>query len=288
MLAEHGFSALIHFGDPGHSILWDAGVSRIALVENLRLMKIDPASIKKIVLSHGHRDHYAALTDVLSSMALQPEGTEWEEQVTSVEIERWIEGHQINIIAHPAVLRERWWVKDDGTKIGPNFPPPKKAWESAGVNIILSKDPYPLGEGCWTTGHIPRRSFEESGRPTNIYYREGDSFLRDDLEEDQALVINVKEKGLVVLSGCAHAGIVNTVEYAKEISGNNNVLAIIGGFHLASAREDEIQHTIDHIKSLNPKLVVPSHCTGFQAQCHFASQMTDEFIEGIVGAIYTF
>ena len=108
------------------------------------------------------------------------------------------------------------------------------------------------------------------------------------MEEDQALVINVKEKGLVVLSGCAHAGIVNTVEYAKEISGNNNVLAIIGGFHLASASEDEIKQTIDHIKSLNPKLVVPSHCTGFQAQCHFASQMTDEFIEGIVGAIYTF
>jgi 7,8-dihydropterin-6-yl-methyl-4-(beta-D-ribofuranosyl)aminobenzene 5'-phosphate synthase len=81
---------------------------------------------------------------------------------------------------------------------------------------------------------------------------------------------------------------VNTVEYAIEISGNNNVLAIIGGFHLAPANEDEIQQTIEHIKSLSPELVVPSHCTGFQAQCHFASQMPDEFIEGVVGATYTF
>ena len=288
LLAEHGFSALVRLGDSSLSILWDAGVSRTALVENLRRMKIEPASINKVVLSHGHRDHYAALTDALSAMALQPEEREWEEQVTSSEIDRWIEDRQINLIAHPAAIRERWWVKDDGTKVGPYFPPPKQAWESAGANLILSEDPYPLGAGCWTTGYIPRRSFEETGRPTKLHYREGGSFLRDDLEDDQALVINVKEKGLVVLSGCAHAGIVNTVEYAKEISGNVKVLAIIGGFHLASASDDEIQQTIDHIKSLSPKLVVPSHCTGFRAQGHFASQMPDEFIEGVVGATYSF
>jgi 7,8-dihydropterin-6-yl-methyl-4-(beta-D-ribofuranosyl)aminobenzene 5'-phosphate synthase len=288
LLAEHGFSALIHFGDPSHSILWDAGVSRIALVENLRLMKIDHASIKKIVLSHGHRDHYAALTDVLSVMALQPEETEWEEKVTSGEIDRWIEGHQINLIAHPAVLRERWWVKDDGKKVGPYLPPPIQAWESAGSKLIFTEDPYPLGAGCWTTGYIPRQSFEESGRPTKLHYRESAFFVRDDMEDDQALVINVRDKGLVVLSGCAHAGIVNTVEYAKEISGNTKVLAIIGGFHLAFANDEEIQQTIDHIKSLNPQLIVPSHCTGFTAQSYFASQMPDEFIEGVVGATYSF
>ncbi|HEY47679.1 MAG TPA: MBL fold metallo-hydrolase [Anaerolineae bacterium] len=288
LLAEHGFSALIRLGDPAISVLWDGGVSCTALVENLRRMKIDPTSINKVVLSHGHRDHYAALTDVLLAMALQPEEREWEEQVTSSEINRWIEDHQIHLIAHPAVLRERWWVKDDGVKLGPYFPPPIQAWESAGAKMILSKDPYQLGPGCWTTGYIPRRSFEETGRPTKLHYREGDTFVRDDMEDDQALVINVKDKGLVVLSGCAHAGIVNTVEYAIEISGNTKVLAIIGGFHLAPANDDEIQQTIDHIKSLSPKLVVPSHCTGFRAQCFFASQMPDEFIEGVVGATYSF
>jgi 7,8-dihydropterin-6-yl-methyl-4-(beta-D-ribofuranosyl)aminobenzene 5'-phosphate synthase len=221
-------------------------------------------------------------------MALQPEEREWEEHVTSGEIDRWIEGHQKNIIAHPAVLRERWWVKDDGTKVGPYLPPPIQAWQSAGAKIILSEDPYSLEAGCWATGYIPRRSFEETGRPTKLHYREGDSFLRDDMEDDQALVINVKDKGLVVLSGCAHAGIVNTVECAKEISGNTKVLAIIGGFHLALASDDEIHQTIEHIKFLNPQLIVPSHCTGFLAQSYFASQMPDEFIEGVVGATYSF
>jgi 7,8-dihydropterin-6-yl-methyl-4-(beta-D-ribofuranosyl)aminobenzene 5'-phosphate synthase len=108
------------------------------------------------------------------------------------------------------------------------------------------------------------------------------------MEDDQALVINVRDKGLVVLAGCAHAGIVNTVEYAKEISGNAKVLAIIGGFHLALASDDEIQQTIDHIKSLNPRVIAPSHCTGFTAQSYFASQMPDAFIEGVVGATYSF
>lgn len=275
LLSEHGFSALISFGDPDSAILWDAGVSRIALVENLRRMKIDPASIKDVVLSHGHRDHYAAFTDVLTAMALEPEAREWEEQVVVGEIDHWIKDHQINLIAHPAAFRERWWVKDDGTKVGPYFPPPKGAWESAGARVILSEDPYQLGPGCWTTGFIPRRSFEGAGRPAKLHYREGDSFIRDDMEDDQALAINVKDKGLVILSGCAHAGIVNTVEYAIEISGINSVLAVIGGFHLAPAKDDEIRQAIDHIKSLNPKLVVPSHCTGFQALCQFALQMPD-------------
>jgi 7,8-dihydropterin-6-yl-methyl-4-(beta-D-ribofuranosyl)aminobenzene 5'-phosphate synthase len=112
--------------------------------------------------------------------------------------------------------------------------------------------------------------------------------LADNLDEDQALVINVKDKGLVVLSGCAHAGIVNTVNHAREISGIERVWAVIGGFHLTRASDDVIQHTLDHIQAVKPKLVVPCHCTGFRAMCQFAEQMPDVFKEGIVGATYLF
>ncbi len=288
LLAEHGFSALLRLGDANLSILWDAGVSSVALIENLQRMKIDPALIDKIALSHGHDDHYAALTGVLSQMALQPGEKDWQEPVTAAEVEYWIEEHRIPLLAHPAAFRERWGEKDDGTKVGPFKLPPKQEWEAAGAKIILSEGPYQLGPGCWTTGYIPRQSFEKSGRPEKLLYRQGDTFLADDLEDDQAIVINVREKGLVVLSGCAHSGIVNTVNYAKEISGIENVWAIIGGFHIARASDEDIKRTIDNLKAVGPELIVPCHCTGFRAISQFATQMPDVFKEGVVGATYLF
>ena len=93
---------------------------------------------------------------------------------------------------------------------------------------------------------------------------------------------------LLVLSGCAHSGIVNTVEYARQFTGIEEVHAVIGGFHLARADDDEIERTIDYFKSLWPKHIVPSHCTGFKAISRFAQEMPDAFIEGVVGARYLF
>ena len=112
--------------------------------------------------------------------------------------------------------------------------------------------------------------------------------IRDDIDDDQAIVIHVKDKGLVILSGCAHSGIVNTVNYAREISGVDEVWAILGGFHLARANDDELQRTVAEIRRCRPKLIVPSHCTGFNAMCHFAAQMPEAFLPGLVGATYSF
>ena len=195
---------------------------------------------------------------------------------------------RIPLTAHPAAFRERWWLKDDGTKVGPNPAPPRKEWEALGVKVELSETPYQLSPGCWTTGYVPRKSFEKSGRPTKLLYREGGSFNPDDLEEDQAIVINVEGKGLVILSGCAHSGIVNTIQYAREISGVEPVFAVLGGFHLARSNEGEIQFTIDAIRPLAPDVLVPCHCTGFQAMCAFARQLPGAFIPGVVGATYRF
>jgi 7,8-dihydropterin-6-yl-methyl-4-(beta-D-ribofuranosyl)aminobenzene 5'-phosphate synthase len=287
LLAEHGFSALVRLDD-AFTLLWDAGVSRVALVENLRRMHIDPAAIDKIALSHGHLDHYAAMTDVLTAMDLLTMDKEWQQQPDSAQVQQWVESHRKTLVAHPAAFRERWLQKDDGGLVGPFESPSRGAWEAAGVKLVLSADPYQLAPGCWTTGYVPRRSFEDSGRPKKLLYREGDAFLKDDLEDDQAVVINVTGRGLVVLSGCAHAGILNTVEYAREISGVEQVHSVIGGFHLARAEETEIQRTVNHLRSLNPRQLVPCHCTGLRALCQFALQMPGQFIEGVVGATYTF
>ena len=145
-----------------------------------------------------------------------------------------------------------------------------------------------MGPGCWTTGSVPRLSFEKLGGGSTRYYREGDKFIRDYLEDDQSMVINVRGKGLVIVAGCAHAGIVNTVRYAKEVSGVEQVWAIIGGFHLAPASEDDIQRTIDELESdkLRPRMIVPSHCSGFNAIRQFASRMPDEFVLSTVGTTY--
>jgi 7,8-dihydropterin-6-yl-methyl-4-(beta-D-ribofuranosyl)aminobenzene 5'-phosphate synthase len=221
-------------------------------------------------------------------MDLGVESKEWPEPVTSAEINVWMSAKRVPVIAHPAAFRERWWVKDDGTMVGPFVPPPRLEWEALGADIELSKEPYSLGPGCWMTGYIPRRSFEKSGRPTKLLYREGDNFNPDDLEEDQALVFHVEGKGLIVLSGCAHSGIVNTLNYAREVSGVETVWGILGGFHLARAGEDEIQRTIDEIRAVKPEIVVPCHCTGFQATSEFARQMPDAVIPGVVGATYQF
>jgi 7,8-dihydropterin-6-yl-methyl-4-(beta-D-ribofuranosyl)aminobenzene 5'-phosphate synthase len=287
LLAEHGFAALVNLKDAGVNILWDAGITEIALMENVKCMEIDLTTVDKIALSHGHGDHFAAMTDVIAVITEHPSFREWDKDVTVEEIRDWIESHKVSLIAHPAAFRERWGIGEDGKKYGPGIVP-RDEWAAAGANIIPSEGPYELGPGCWTTGAVPRLSFEKAGTPTSIAYREGTEFIRDYLDDDQSIVINVKDKGLVILTGCAHSGIVNTVNYAREISGVDRVWAILGGFHLGRAKDEEIQRVIDEIKKVKPAMVAPSHCTGFKAISQFASQMPDEFVLGVVGTKYLF
>jgi 7,8-dihydropterin-6-yl-methyl-4-(beta-D-ribofuranosyl)aminobenzene 5'-phosphate synthase len=287
LLAEHGFAALIDLKDAKVRILWDAGMTQTALMENTRRMKIDLTTIDKIALSHGHLDHYAAITDVVREIVPDAGPQEWGKDATVKEIRDWMKGQRVPLIAHPAAFRERWGIGKDGKKYGPRIVP-RAEWEAAGVEITLSEGPYELGPGCWTTGAVPRQSFEKAGTPSSMAYREEDAFIRDHMDDDQSIVINVRGKGLVVLTGCAHSGIVNTINYAKEISGVDRVWGVMGGFHLAPAKGKEIQRTIEEIKQMEPVMVAPSHCTGFEAISQFANQMPDQFVLGVAGSRYLF
>jgi 7,8-dihydropterin-6-yl-methyl-4-(beta-D-ribofuranosyl)aminobenzene 5'-phosphate synthase len=288
LLAEHGFAALVDLPEENFRILWDTGLTPLVLIENMKRMEIDPASIQKIALSHGHDDHTAGLADFLRWMDRRPKPEEWGVEVSMDEISVWSEMSRVPVIAHPAAFRERWSVDKDGKKYGPMQPPPRLEWESLGAEVILSEEPYELGRGCWTTGTVPHLSSEKSGRSSSLYYRQESDLIHDNIEDDQALVVNVKNKGLVILSGCAHSGIVNTINRARQISGVERVWAVLGGFHLAGADEDELRKTVDALKEFQPARIVPSHCTGFHAQCRLAAEMGDVFTPGVVGASFFF
>jgi 7,8-dihydropterin-6-yl-methyl-4-(beta-D-ribofuranosyl)aminobenzene 5'-phosphate synthase len=288
LLAEHGFAALVDLRAAGTRILWDAGGTRIALMENLRRLEIDPATITAMALSHGHFDHTAAVTEVLRAMDLRPRSKKWEPGAPMDEMRRWAEGRRVPLITHLSAFRERWHLSRDGSRRGPTPPPPRAEWEALGAQVITTEGPYELGPGCWTTGPVPRASFEKSGISPSMIYRDGDAFHRDTVEEDQAIVINVQDKGLVILAGCAHSGIVNTVNRALELSGVRRVWAIVGGFHLASVTDEELQRTIEALKAFQPALIVPSHCTGFRATWQLAAQMPEAFMPNVVGAKYLF
>jgi len=153
---------------------------------------------------------------------------------------------------------------------------------------VTSEGPYRLGTGCWTSGAVPRHSFEKSGRSSSRLYRDGREFLPDNLDDDQAIYIHVEGKGLVVLAGCAHSGIVNTIKHGQEVSGVERIWAVLGGFHLAPADESETQQTIDFVRGLKPELISPTHCTGFPAISEFARQMPEQFVECVVGTTFEF
>lgn len=221
-------------------------------------------------------------------MDLKPKSKKWEPGAPMDEMRRWAEGRRVPLITHPSAFRERWHLSRDGSRRGPTPPPPRAEWEALGAQVITTEGPYELGPGCWTTGPVPRASFEKTGISPSMIYRDGDTFHRDTVEEDQAIVINIKDRGLVVLAGCAHSGIVNTVNRAQEVSGVQRVWAIVGGFHLASVTDEELQRTIEALKAFQPALIVPSHCTGFRATWQFAVQMPDAFMPNVVGAKYLF
>jgi 7,8-dihydropterin-6-yl-methyl-4-(beta-D-ribofuranosyl)aminobenzene 5'-phosphate synthase len=288
LLAEHGFAALIDLKDAGIRILWDAGITTIVLMENVKRIEVDLSTVDKIALSHGHGDHTAAMTQVIRAVSERPSSREWEADAPMDEILAWVQGRRVPLVAHPAAFRERWHIDKDGKKHGPGTPAPRAEWEAAGAEVILSEGPYRLGPGCWTTGAVPRHSFEKAGISGGRFYRDGGTFERDRVEDDQAIVIHVEDKGLVIVAGCAHSGIVNTVNCAREISGVEKVWAVLGGFHLAPASEEEIERTIDEIEKFAPTMIVPTHCSGFKAISRFAERMPDAFVQGVVGTTYLF
>jgi 7,8-dihydropterin-6-yl-methyl-4-(beta-D-ribofuranosyl)aminobenzene 5'-phosphate synthase len=265
-LAEHGFSMLIRVlrGRKTVSILFDTGISSNGVVENAKRMGLDLREVECIVLSHGHYDHFGGLISVLKT----------------------INKTNLPLIVHEDMFRTRGIANSDGTiRIYPEFPT-KEQLSSA--HLIRTKQPYLIANDMiLVTGEIPRETSFEKGFLQHRAFINGTWQPHPLILDDRAVVFNVREKGLVIISGCAHAGIINTITYAQRITGVPRVYAVIGGFHLAGKEnEHRIEQTVKELERVNPRLVVPSHCTGWRAICTIASALPDAFVWNSVGNLY--
>ncbi len=264
--AQHGFSMLVRVLSEGktNTVLFDTGGSLEGVVDNAKRMGIDMAEVEGIVLSHGHYDHFGGLLSALKA----------------------INKVNLPVIVHEDMFKTRGNANKDGTVRAYTEFPTKEQLGSA--QLISTKQPFSLVGGLvLVSGEIPRETSFEKGYLHHRAWVNG-AWVPDPLIwDDRAVIINVKGKGLVILSGCAHAGIINTVAYAQKIAGITEVYAVMGGFHLAGREnESRIEQTVEELKQINPKLIVPSHCTGWRGMCAIANAMPNAFVWNSVGNLY--
>jgi 7,8-dihydropterin-6-yl-methyl-4-(beta-D-ribofuranosyl)aminobenzene 5'-phosphate synthase len=269
VLAEHGFSALltVHAGDESHTVLFDYGLSPVAVPFNMDVLRIDLTQIEAMALSHGHPDHMNGFEAVMEKLPGKP----------------------LPLVLHPAAFTApRYFKFSEEFKI--MFPEITRAGvEAAGAEIIESAGPHLLADdGIMFLGEIPRVTDFEKGVPFAYCVRDGEEQW-DSIPDDTALVADLRGKGLVVLSGCAHAGIINTVQQARQVTGVDEVHAVMGGFHLTGpAFEPIIGRTVEEMQRFAPDYVVPTHCSGRRALRAFEEAMPEQTLTNLSGTKLTF
>ncbi|MGY5854137.1 MAG: MBL fold metallo-hydrolase [Candidatus Thorarchaeota archaeon] len=272
LAANHGFSALVktESDDETHCILYDVGSSGSSLTYNLNILGIDTTEIEAIVISHGHWDHFGGL---LSTLRLMNKGTP--------------------IYLHHDMFSKRGfaYTENDKEKIREmeQLPSVERIREHGGSPVIVTSPTLIANNYLMISGEVPRQTDYEKGLKGHRALVNGEWIHDETVKDDRSLIANVREVGLVVMSGCSHAGIVNIVENAKQLVSNEQVHAIIGGLHLIGKDGPErTAATIADIKRINPSLIVPCHCTGWKAQHAFAREMPNAYACSSVGNKYVF
>ena len=258
--AEHGLSFWIETEDG--NILWDTGQS-VLLVNNAQKLGIPLHSTSHIVLSHGHYDHTGGLLEVLK---MAPHA---------------------RVYGHPDMFIERFsrYEKAPNSIKTISMPFVKHIIEKRCDSLVLSADPVEILPGIFTTGEIPRKTdFEDTG---------GDFFLdiacikRDPIIDDQALYIE-SSQGIIVILGCAHSGVVNTLNYISELTRQEKIFALLGGMHLLRASKERLEATSDAFARYDVRGIGPCHCTGLKAITYLRSRFPDRFVECSTGSRFTF
>ena len=257
--AEHGFSAMVEAG--GRRLLFDTGISADGVVGNLDRLAIRPDSFETIVFSHGHWDHVMGLHGLADRLGPA----------------------RLPLLLHPDFWLQRRIVSPDRVLELPS--PSRSAIEGAGFTIIEERQPSFLLDGAvLVTGEIDRSTpFETGMPPEHEALRDGVWQPDREVHDDQALVLNVRDRGLVVLTGCGHSGLVNIIRYAKRLTGIPRLYAVLGGFHLRGYGP-VLAETVAALAEEAPSVVVPAHCTSWQAQHALAAALPGAFHPNAVGS----
>jgi 7,8-dihydropterin-6-yl-methyl-4-(beta-D-ribofuranosyl)aminobenzene 5'-phosphate synthase len=269
--AEHGLSYHVETEVEGisSSLLFDYGMDPMGMTHNMEVLGIDTGKISAMALSHGHFDHWGGLAGFLRHHDTHiPEGT-------------------------PLYVGEETFARRFAIRPSDKEPQDIGALdrdevEKLGVvEIIEVSEPREIIPGGYLTGRVPRVTEYEMGNP-NLLVKRGEHLEQDLFEGELAMVFAVKDRGLVILSGCAHIGIVNIVKQALNMTGISKIHTIIGGFHLVNAQSSLVDRYIEDIRGFAPDYIVPTHCTGFETVTRFAREMPEQFILNTAGTTYTF
>lgn len=259
LLSEHGFSILVEvIGDSApHTTLMDFGISNICVPHNLKVLEIDLDRVESFVVSHGHYDHVGAIVEVLGALSKKPRP----------------------VVVHPdAFISTRFHKFADGKEVP--IPGLKKGKiEETGNKVIDGRFPVLLNSDyILALGEIPRTNDFEMGVPS-AYYEKGGKIFKDEIMDDKGIVLDIKDKGLVVITGCGHSGIINTLRYAQSITGVDKIYCVMGGFHLSgNIGEAMIERTIEEMKKIDPEVIIPCHCTGWKAKQEFEKVFPEAFV----------
>jgi len=261
LYGEWGQSLLVEVD--GLKILFDTGPSG-HVIDNAKILGIDLSTIDRIVLSHGHYDHTGGLKDVLALIrgsGNRPNG--------------------IEVIAHPDIFQEKhFYLKGLPAKdIG--VPGTRAELEALGARFNLSQDPVRLSDNIMTTGEVQISIDFEQIDPT-LHVKEEENYLPDQLADDLSLIIKT-EKGLIILLGCGHRGLINTILHAQKIAGVEQIYAVIGGTHLISANKVQMDETVKALKRFNITKLGVSHCTGLKSGAILANEFSEAFFFNSAG-----
>jgi 7,8-dihydropterin-6-yl-methyl-4-(beta-D-ribofuranosyl)aminobenzene 5'-phosphate synthase len=258
LLAEHGLSMWVE--GPSRRVLFDAGQTATSLTHNADVLDIDLSRVDVIALSHGHYDHTGGLPAVLAAAP------------------------GAGVVIHPQARATRYSQHTDGRVVAVGMPANVQAALDAHAGIVrYERAAFGLGDGLWLTGAVPRT--HASGHGTDGFFMDKDCTQPDGIEDDQSLFFDTPD-GVVVLLGCAHSGVVNTLTHIRALT-DRPLAAAIGGMHLRDGGTGTVRPVIELLRRLTPRLLVPLHCTSFGARVELANALPG-YTHGAVGTVYEF
>jgi 7,8-dihydropterin-6-yl-methyl-4-(beta-D-ribofuranosyl)aminobenzene 5'-phosphate synthase len=279
-IAEHGLAMSIEVN--GTNILYDFGGMEATVLKNLEAFKISPDAFQKAVLSHGHFDHFGAMVKMLpllgadTEVILSPEAHKQKIAILAdagetIEFNTLVENYRA--LKKSGKLNELPGLKKKVLE---------KFTEENQQTLVETTKPVQLAPGVWTSGEI--ELFDESELTSNLFLKiDKTTFERETFRDEIAIYIKVKDKGLVVLTGCGHTGIMNTIKHGQKISGVDKIYAVIGGFHLLWSSEKHLDEVVQYFSELNPQIISGMHCTGFYFNARLYSKLPEKTALGVVG-----